>query len=464
MKNRNFWMRGAAILLMAGYLLFVLWTSFFHGGEYYSERIVLWPFASYRTAARQFDMQLWRRIILNICVMVPFGFLLPAAVPKMCNVWKVYPAGLLLIIAVEGGQLLSGRGVFETDDIIGNFLGVMIGYGFFRIVKWIVIVSYKAWERGQVSAKNSYKESRAWEKKEEELDKKSRLVPVLLCQIPLLVTVIGFAWIFIGYDMQELGNLDCAYASRTMLSDTDILVGTEFSDDGDTAMVYKVPEFTAAQADTLAGELFGGLGVKTPEMVTASDSMVCYHSTEYDAELWIDLKDGTYMLTDYTQRMDADEQPLEGQAGAEEAAVRSALKEWRIDLPQGCRFEEMGDGQYAFYAQQQIDGDICYDGTVICDYNSGEKLSRVDNQMIVCTPYKEFPVLSEKEAYGRLIAGKFYVRGYENGLGIESLEIRGINLGYRMDSKGFYQPVYQFESVVNGTETRIDLPAVRQAD
>lgn len=465
MRNKYTWARRIAVLLLVGYLLLVLWAAFLSKGEeiwYYSGKVVLWPFASYRAAARDFDMQQWRNIMLNICMMVPFGFLIPIALPRMRQIWKVYLVGLLLIIALEAGQLLAGCGIFAMDDIIDHFLGVMIGYGFFRIIAWIMVVFHKTRERRHIRAKNSYKESQILKQKEEELARKVRGVPVLLYQLPLVAVIASFSWIFISYDLQELGNLNCAYASRAILADTDITVRTAFSDKDTTAMVYEVPMLSTVQASALAEELFAGIGMEYFEEENSnSDSMICYRSLEHEAELWIDLDGGTYMLTDYTERVDSNEEPVEGQSGATETAIRSALESWKIDLPQGCRFEEVGDGQYAFYAEQLTDGDRIYNGSVLCDYNVRGRLSRVDNQILVCSSYKEYTIISEKEAYEKLIAGKFHVWSYENGLGIESLEINGISLEYSIDSKRFYQPVYRFESVVNGETTEIDLPAIR---
>ena len=43
--------------------------------------------------------------------------------------------GFGFALFIEVVQLITGRGVFETDDIINNTIGAMIGYGLFSVVK-----------------------------------------------------------------------------------------------------------------------------------------------------------------------------------------------------------------------------------------------------------------------------------------------------------------------------------------
>lgn len=65
--------------------------------------------------------------------------------------------------------------------------------------------------------------------------------------------------------------------------------------------------------------------------------------------------------------------------------------------------------------------------------------------------------MSEKEAYEKLEKGEFNFLSNEN-LGIE---VSGCELEYRIDSKGFYQPVYVFDSIINQMEYKIEIAAIK---
>lgn len=79
-------------------------------------------------------------LVGNIALLVPIGFLVPLVYSKMT--WK---KSLLLAVApglvIEAMQVLLHVGIFDIDDVILNGLGVMIGYGIFKIVKKIVCSS-----------------------------------------------------------------------------------------------------------------------------------------------------------------------------------------------------------------------------------------------------------------------------------------------------------------------------------
>ena len=120
------------VCVLAVYIVVVLYVTLLRGGigfvgfEY---RANFKPFSSYKEAWYNFSAQEWRNLILNICMFVPFGFLLPICFGKIKRAWKIYLCGFGFALFIEVVQLITGRGVFETDDIINNTIGAMIGYG-----------------------------------------------------------------------------------------------------------------------------------------------------------------------------------------------------------------------------------------------------------------------------------------------------------------------------------------------
>lgn len=84
-------------------------------------RFLLTPFWSYR---RFFEGEYFRsQIINNILLFIPLGTILSRLKPR----WST--AGTLVMISagVEILQYLLGRGFLETDDIISNSIGGLIG-------------------------------------------------------------------------------------------------------------------------------------------------------------------------------------------------------------------------------------------------------------------------------------------------------------------------------------------------
>lgn len=90
-------------------------------------------FWSYKMAAENREL-IWE-ILLNYFMLLPFGILASLYIRRR---WVV-PLGLLLSSAIELTQFIMRRGLFEFDDIIGNTLGVVIGVGFYSLIRCITV-------------------------------------------------------------------------------------------------------------------------------------------------------------------------------------------------------------------------------------------------------------------------------------------------------------------------------------
>lgn len=85
-------------------------------------RFILTPLWSYR---RFFEGDYFRSMIINnILLFIPLGTILSRLRPK----WSTARILVLISVGIELLQYLSGRGFFETDDIISNSLGGLIGF------------------------------------------------------------------------------------------------------------------------------------------------------------------------------------------------------------------------------------------------------------------------------------------------------------------------------------------------
>ncbi len=64
----------------------------------------------------------------NTLLFAPWGFFLPLLWRRFRSPWRMAAMALLLTCTIEGVQLFIGRYV-ETDDVLLNFLGSMLGAG-----------------------------------------------------------------------------------------------------------------------------------------------------------------------------------------------------------------------------------------------------------------------------------------------------------------------------------------------
>lgn len=44
----------------------------------------------------------------------------------------------------------------------------------------------------------------------------------------------------------------------------------------------------------------------------------------------------------------------------------------------------------------------------------------------------------------------------------DKIEVGRVSMGYMLDTKGFYQPVYNFDVIVNGEKMLIQIPAIEK--
>ncbi len=73
---------------------------------------------------------------LNVLMFVPLGFLLGLA----CNGvrwWKTLIIFISISLSIEVLQYITQRGFYETDDVIRNTAGCMIGYGIYRFISYL---------------------------------------------------------------------------------------------------------------------------------------------------------------------------------------------------------------------------------------------------------------------------------------------------------------------------------------
>ena len=121
------WRLGNLALLLVSAAV-ILYATLFSRAEG-SGGLILTPFAAL-TAARQ-QPELYREMLMNVFLFFPLGLTLSNALPRRWNyrrrIGVTVLAGCLLSAGIEYAQYRFALGLAETDDVICNTLGALLG-------------------------------------------------------------------------------------------------------------------------------------------------------------------------------------------------------------------------------------------------------------------------------------------------------------------------------------------------
>lgn len=415
------------IFVFVIYGVVLLGATFFSRGGYYAGMRIMPPFSSYREAWYQGKASDVRNIIINILLFIPLGFLIPLGVQKLKVFWKTYLTGFIVTLVIECLQLVTRRGIFECDDILNNLVGTMIGYGIFAI--WGLIIC--------------------------RANKPKKVVKVLAYQIPLIVSAVVILTVCLLYEKQELGNLDIHYITKISNSKYDIVSNLVYDENKGKAPVYKVKEYSLEETRLLAEKILEKAGTNVIDNETDIYDETVFYKGEQKS-ISIDYKGGFYHYIDFDATFPED--GLTEKNDATEEEIKTSLAKLGVDVPEGSEFENSGKGNYTFTTDAiEIDGNV-YDGHLICTYMEDGSFADIYNKIYVCEGYKEFDIISEKQAFQQILNGEF--RFYFEGSKKETITVEDVYLGYMLDSKSFYQPVYFFDVLIEGEEYQIQIPAL----
>ena len=126
--------RRISLSLLIPYLFLVAVATILSRAPSEDPQLALTPFASFKDALTD---DFWNyEIRANILMFIPVGFLLSMVLGRTCGI--SLPIGLLCSFIIETVQYFTHRGVFETDDLFSNFMGVLIGFIIFLPTKYIM--------------------------------------------------------------------------------------------------------------------------------------------------------------------------------------------------------------------------------------------------------------------------------------------------------------------------------------
>lgn len=129
--------RSCCILAAVSLGLILFFTLGIHKVRVYA--LELQPFYSFQKAKLQ--PEIYRSMLMNVFLFVPLGLTLPFSLPERTKHKILWTAAVAFVLSacVEGIQYFFSLGNCETDDVITNTLGAVLGALSYRV--------YGAWEK-----------------------------------------------------------------------------------------------------------------------------------------------------------------------------------------------------------------------------------------------------------------------------------------------------------------------------
>lgn len=410
--------------LISGYIIIVLAITILNRVSGIYGSVNLHFLSSYKEAWNNFSVRNWQYLIFNIIMFVPLGVLLPLTNKKFQKIFYTLLAGFMLTFVIEILQRITAYGIFELDDIFNNLLGTLVGYS--------IVMTFISLNKRQ---KHKYRK-------------------VFAYFSPLLIVLALFGGVFTYYNLKEFGNLSQNYDYKLNVKDTDIISDIVFSEDTKIVPVYKAPSLNKDKSKKFAADFFNNINTKID---TSNMEILDYHEEIVyrvsDYSLWLNNIDGSYRYTDFTF-FDNGINPKSVSTGI----LIDELKVFNIDIPKMATFESGKEGDYLLAVDKKVVGNTLIDGVLSCSYYSDDTIKNIDNNLVAYEKVKDVVVISPKEAYEKITEGKFSYR-----IDIEKIDTIGISdfdLDYKLDSKGYLQPVYVFSSLVNGEPFSVVIPAL----
>lgn len=418
-RKSHIWKIIPSFLLILN-LTFIIYLTFLTRSETYGQ-IDLHLFRSYFEAWNTFSKRNWQLVIFNIVVFLPYGLLLPVVLKKMRKAYRTIGSGFLFSLFIEVTQRITHRGLCELDDLFNNTLGVLLGYCIFSFF-------YALLQK-----------------------KKHKLARMVVSILPIALTVTVFCSIFYRYNHQEYGNLPVNYTYRTNLSDAKVVLanGVTFDKETTSAPVFVPNSCTKEEAKLFASKLLDQMGVTgSSRYSNYDDSVVCYRGAH---NVTVYLEDQSYEYH-YIH----DDESKWGDMGTRNLIDRLEL--YGIKIPDNAVFEHPAKGSYQWTVERSIDSVGKTSGTLSCVTTTDGKIYSITNQMVTQSVYKNEAIISETEAYQKLVNGYFQI---DHNYQIDTLVINDISLTYSPDTKGYYQPVYLFKCEINGENRDLVIAALK---
>ena len=426
------WGKALLGIFFAGYLGVLLYATILRGRGYYQGQMNLHIFRAWKEAWNQFTVQSWANLLLNIALFIPVGFFLPLLWKKARAWYITIPLGFSLTIVIELLQLITGRGLFDVDDLLCNLVGAIIGFLFISF-----LISFRK-QKGE------------------------RKKPALIYGISTFLLVLVILGVFPVYALQEYGNLSCAPSYTQNVQNVKWNLDCQLPDGKTQLPTYQSQKRTKKDCDQFAREFVQGLGLNFSDfdiMYYNDSAYYTYQGASHQYHfLMVDYKGTGYEYSwGYSDRDAAEPVWVEGTR----LELEKALKPYPVMVPEYAEFSYKKDGYAEFKVDKHLDGAVMVDGLIRCRYADDHTVRKIENKLDSYIHYDFENVITPEQALTKLKQGHFQEESFAYSLPKE-VDINACTLSYEIDSKGFYQPVYVFQIQFDEIEIplSVKIPAI----
>ncbi|MGM9949047.1 MAG: VanZ family protein, partial [Lysinibacillus sp.] len=402
-----------AIALLICWAIVVLGITTLSRPAFFTGQINVSLFSGYINAWNKWSVSELQLIIFNMIMFMPLGILLPLLHRKNRSFWRVLALSFGFTLCIEVFQLVSGKGIFELDDLLHNTIGSLAGY--FLMMAFIVMLEKR----------------------------KLKLAPIAKAlSIPLFFAAL-FGIATIVYQAQEFGNLPFKPAQKQSMERIEVQLETALSDKEAEACIYynedvgnlkeaqRTAQFIAEQFNL---QQQGGMRREGDNRVLSflDDQGISYRFTYF-------MQDGSWQwYADYSN-----EQPLTLNVAQQRQLIEGWLKKEDL-LPTGAVYQQQDERTIRWDLAEAEDlQTACEDftaGMIIASLSNLQAPADIIYQMNDHKMVTKKPTISEQEAFEALADGEFSLyNSLEKG---DTLTITDVQLDYVYDTKGYYQPVY----------------------
>ena len=417
------WLVFLSYFVIVIYATMLRWSGFFH------REWNLHLFRAWREAWNNFSAKNWANVLLNVAMFVPLGFLLPLLGKPLRKWYVTIPAGFGVSLAIELFQLAMGRGICDVDDLFCNTLGAAIG--FFIVMTILSLLR----EKGK------------------------RTKPVLVYGSLALISVLAVGCVFVAYQAKEYGNLPNAAAYTNNTRGTQWHLDCTLPEVGAEIPVYRTQTRSTAECDAFAEDFRKIVGTQYTTISYYQEA--AYYMDQFGDENGTHFLFVSYLDPSYEDSFGRGDDPV--WCDADRETVEAALSHLPVWIPEYAEFAAEGEGWHTFTVSQHIDGAIMVDGVLRCRYAEDGTIRKLENKLLSYTYHDTVDILSPKEAFEQMCAGKFGDGGYFENKKPAQVRVLSCKPGYAIDTKGFYQPVYYFDvaSPDGSYAYRIMIPAMK---
>lgn len=357
------WGKAILFLLFAGYLGVLLCATVLRSDSLYLGERNLHLFRAWREAWNQFTVNSWANLLLNIALFVPLGALLPWIWKTMRKWYVAIPTGAGVSLAIELIQLVTGRGLFDVDDLLANSLGAAIGFCLALTVLSML------------------------------REKGKRTKPTLIYGICTGILIASVMGAFPIYGLQEYGNLPSAPCFTNRTSHVSWVLQCELPAAPEQMATYKSQKRGKKDCDRFAEAYSEMVGADFSDVYYYDEAAYYYDHGEDDKyhSLHLDYIGIGYEYSwGYSSRDAREPKWIEGTR----EELESALKAYGIEPPDYAEFSVQENGYHRFSINQHIDGSLMTDGTLLCRYAEDCTIREIDNHLGSYTYYDLVNIIS----------------------------------------------------------------------